>query len=75
MFPKSKKVITHGGDPFASETGIEFWYKKGMDGVLAKMSVKQATSVKIVAAANAGKINREFKKCLLDTVNTSFFSR
>ena len=69
IFPKSKKVIKHGGDPFTAKIGIWFWYKKGMDGVIAKLLVKQSTCLKIVAAANAGKINDEFKKCILYTVN------
>ena len=34
---------------------------KSMDGILAKMVVRQATRLKIVKAANAGRINSSFK--------------
>ena len=68
LFPKSKHIIAAGGDPFAAKTGIGYWYNKGMDGILAKMLVKEETSMKIVTAAKVGKIDSSFKKFRMDTV-------
>lgn len=66
LFPGSKKVIAGGGDPFDSRVGIGFWFGKGMDGILAKMAVKEAVCVRLRAAAHAGKIDPCFKECVLD---------
>jgi hypothetical protein len=66
LFPRSKKVIDGGRDPFRVANGIGFWFAKGMDGVLAKMAVKEAVCVRLRAAAHAGKIDPCFKECVLD---------
>ena len=70
LFPKSKKTIEADEDPFARNDGIGFWYKKGMDGILAKMAVKQATSLRLIKSANTGKIECDFKMFQLKDNNT-----
>jgi hypothetical protein len=65
LFPYSKKVIATGGDPFLAAGGIGYWFAKGMDGILAKMTAKEAVCARLRAAAHAGRIDSVFGECVL----------